>query len=212
MQVISHLLASLLGGKVFAKLDLAQAYQQLPVTEEAAEAQIIEMHRGACVRRLQFGVSVAPGVFQYLMETMLRGIPGVVLYFGDTILVGALYEELAHRLHEVLSRFQEVGLRVNKDKCNLGADRVEFLRFLIDAEGVHPTPSKTRAIINMPHLANKAKLQAFLGLVNFYHAFLPHTETIAEPLHRLLDKHATWVWGREQQNAFVGAKQLLESN
>ncbi|XP_070395572.1 uncharacterized protein [Dermacentor albipictus] len=35
---VTHLLASLSGGTVFAKLDLAQAYQQLPVTDESAEA------------------------------------------------------------------------------------------------------------------------------------------------------------------------------
>ncbi|KAL3213425.1 hypothetical protein MRX96_051690 [Rhipicephalus microplus] len=45
--VVSHVLASLSGGTIFAKLDLAQAYQQLPVTDESAAAQTIVTHRGA---------------------------------------------------------------------------------------------------------------------------------------------------------------------
>ncbi|KAK9409967.1 hypothetical protein NXF25_001142 [Crotalus adamanteus] len=45
--VVSHILASLKGGRVFAKLDLAQAYQQLPVDDDAAVAQTIVTHRGA---------------------------------------------------------------------------------------------------------------------------------------------------------------------
>ncbi|KAK9401763.1 hypothetical protein NXF25_010119 [Crotalus adamanteus] len=45
--VVSHILASLKGGRVFAKLDLAQAYQQLPVDAAAAVAQTIVTHRGA---------------------------------------------------------------------------------------------------------------------------------------------------------------------
>nr|XP_037288668.1 uncharacterized protein K02A2.6-like [Rhipicephalus microplus] len=104
--VVSHVLASLSGGTIFAKLDLAQAYQQLPVTDESAAAQTIVTHRGAF----------------------------------------------------------------------------------------------------------RTELQAFLGLVNFYHAFLPHKATVAEPLHRLLDKKATFVWGQTQQRAFESVKELLASN
>ena len=80
--VVSHLLASLVGGKTFAKIDLAQAYQQLTVDEATAEAQTIVTHRGAFkVKRLQFGISVAPGLFQNLMEDLLRGLPGVFPFF-----------------------------------------------------------------------------------------------------------------------------------
>ncbi|XP_058046928.1 uncharacterized protein LOC131202197 isoform X2 [Ahaetulla prasina] len=45
--VVQHLLHSLGQGQVFAKLDLAQAYQQLPVDNDTAEAQTIVTHRGA---------------------------------------------------------------------------------------------------------------------------------------------------------------------
>ncbi|KAL3194431.1 hypothetical protein MRX96_016221 [Rhipicephalus microplus] len=194
--VVSHVLASLSGGTIFAKLDLAQAYQQLPVTNESAAAQTIVTHRGAFrVRRLQFGVSVAPGIFQNLMETLLRGIPGVIPYFDDVLIPGASGQELLSRLREVLRRFQDAGLKVKREKCQLGVAQVEFLGFRIDAEGIHPTPEKTQAILGAPRPSNKTELQAFLGLVNFYHAFLPHKATVVEPLHRLLDKKATFVWG-----------------
>lgn len=211
--VVSHLLAALGGATIFAKLDLAQAYQQLPVTEEAAEAQTIVTHRGAFrVRRLQFGVCVAPGIFQSLMENLLRGLPGVIAYFDDVIIAGASQEELLVRLRDVLRRFQAVGLKVKKEKCQLGVTQVDFLGFRVDAEGIHPTPGKTEAIMNAPCPANKTELQAFLGLLNFYHAFLPHKATIAEPLHRLLNKNAKWAWGRTQQRAFDAVKELLASN
>ncbi|KAL1435107.1 hypothetical protein MTO96_011271 [Rhipicephalus appendiculatus] len=45
--VVSQLLSSLSGGKCFAKLDLAQAYQQLCVDEASADVQTIATHRGA---------------------------------------------------------------------------------------------------------------------------------------------------------------------
>nr|XP_056704934.1 uncharacterized protein K02A2.6-like [Euleptes europaea] len=98
--VVSHLLASLTGGREFAKLDLAQAYQQLPVDPESAEAQTIVTHRGTFrVTSLQFRVSTAPGIFQNLMENLLKGLPGVVPYFDDSLIAASSNDELLKRVH-----------------------------------------------------------------------------------------------------------------
>ncbi|KRY60377.1 Transposon Ty3-G Gag-Pol polyprotein [Trichinella britovi] len=114
------------GGKVFAKLDLAQAYQQLTVDDATADAQTIITHRGT--------------------------------------------------------------FRVK--------------RFEIDATGIHPAKAKVQAIQDAPTPKNKQQLQAFLGLLNFYHSFLKDKATVAEPLHRLLDKKARWTWTSKHGKAF----------
>ncbi|XP_032067723.1 uncharacterized protein K02A2.6-like [Thamnophis elegans] len=211
--VVQHLLHTLGEGTVFAKLDLAQAYQQLVVDDEAAEAQTIITHRGAFrCRRLQFGVSIAPGLFQSLMERLLQGLRGVVPYFDDVLVSATSLDELMARLHLVLQRFQQVGLKVKRDKCQVAVAQIEFLGFLIDGSGIHPTAAKTKAIVEAPAPTNRAELQAFLGLLNFYAVFLPHKASVAEPLHRLLDSGAPWVWGRREASAFQAVKQLLISN
>ena len=84
--------------------------------------------------------------------------------------------------------------------------------FKIDAEGVHPTPAKVRAIHEAPPPQSKTELQAFLGLLNFHHAFLPNKASVAEPLNRLLEKQSIWVWGTKQQKAFQEVKNLISSN
>lgn len=115
MPVVQDLLHSLGTGKIFTKLDLAQAYQHLPVDKETAEAQIIVTHRGAFkCHRLQFSISVAPGIFQCLMECLLQGIPGVIPYFDDVLVSSNNYEELMGRLRVVLRKFQTNGLKLRK--------------------------------------------------------------------------------------------------
>uniref|UniRef100_A0A670I4V1 Gypsy retrotransposon integrase-like protein 1 n=1 Tax=Podarcis muralis TaxID=64176 RepID=A0A670I4V1_PODMU len=211
--VVQHLLHSLGEGKVFAKLDLAQAYQQLPVDDATAEAQTIVTHRGAFrCRRLQFGVSVAPGIFQSLMERLLQGLPGVVPYFDDVLVSADSHQQLFERLRAVLTRFQEAGLKVKREKCQIAVPQVEFLGYLIDASGLHPTTSKIRAIQQAPTPKNKTELQAFLGLLNFYNMFLPHKATVAEPLHRLLSTKTPWAWGHRETAAFNAVKALLSSD
>ncbi|XP_058027254.1 uncharacterized protein K02A2.6-like, partial [Ahaetulla prasina] len=211
--VVQHLLHSLGRGQVFAKLDLAQAYQQLPVDDNTAEAQTIVTHRGAfkCTR-LQFGVSVAPGLFQNLMERLLQGLPGVVPYFDDVLISAENVEELGERLRKVLGIFRTAGLKVKVNKCQIGVESVEFLGYRIDKKGIHPTESKVKAIRKAPAPKNKAELQAFLGLVNFYAVFLKNKATVAEPLHKLLGKNTVWSWGKSENRAFEAVKNLLSSD
>ncbi|XP_060094825.1 uncharacterized protein K02A2.6-like, partial [Heteronotia binoei] len=99
--IVSHVLATLAGAKIFGKLDLAQAYQQLPVDEATANAQTIVTHRGAFrVKRLQFGVSVAPGLFQELMDDELSTHKGCLLWGNRVVIPKPLQVQVLRALHE----------------------------------------------------------------------------------------------------------------
>lgn len=72
---IQDLLASVGRVKIFTKLDLVQAYQQLVVDGRTAETQTLVTHLGLFkVNRLQFGFSLAPQIFQKVTDTKLQGI------------------------------------------------------------------------------------------------------------------------------------------
>ncbi|RXN36825.1 Transposon Tf2-11 poly [Labeo rohita] len=116
----SDLFSKLAGGVVFTKLDLKQAYQQLPLDDEAADLLTINTHRGLFrARRLQFGVSTAVSIFQRFMDTLLAGIPGVQPYLDDILISGKTVEEHNARLRAVLKCFAEAGLRLKKRKVSL---------------------------------------------------------------------------------------------
>ncbi|GBN99198.1 Retrovirus-related Pol polyprotein from transposon opus [Araneus ventricosus] len=209
----NHILANLADGKFFAKIDLAQAYLQLRVDDASAEAQTIVTHRGAFkVNRLQFGVNVAPGLSQNFIEDLLKGIPGVLPYFDDVLIFAATEEQLCNYLRLVLERLSESRIRANKNKCIFKTKAVEFLGFVMNASGIHPSDSKVSAIHEAPRPKNKTELQAFLGLLNFYHSFLKDKATIAEPLYRLLEKNAEWKWTSAHEKAFAAVKVKLLSS
>ena len=53
---VDDLFAILEGGQKFTKLDLSQAYQQLPLDEESKQYTVVNTHKGLfCYVRLQFG-------------------------------------------------------------------------------------------------------------------------------------------------------------
>ena len=80
---VEDLFVKLQGGQSFTKIDLSQAYQQLELDEDSKKLVVINTHRGLFrYNRLPFGISSAPGIFQRVMEHLLKDIPSVVVYRG----------------------------------------------------------------------------------------------------------------------------------
>ncbi|RXN30206.1 Retrovirus-related Pol poly from transposon opus [Labeo rohita] len=166
------LFATLAGGKVFTKLDLSFAYQQLPLDHESEQYLTINTHKGLfCYHRLAYGVSTAPAVFQHTVDQILQGIDNVVCFMDD-ILVSAPTEE-AHLavLDQVMARLEKHGLRMKLAKRAFLQDSVEYLGYRMDEHGLHPTEDKVEAIINAPAPRNVSELRSFLGLLNYYGNF-----------------------------------------
>ncbi|UYV70463.1 K02A2.6-like, partial [Cordylochernes scorpioides] len=212
LPTITQLLDRLRGGKVFTKLDMAQAYQQLKVDDESSEILTINTPRGLYrVKRLPFGLNSAVGTFQRFMDTLLMGIDGVAVYLDDVLIAGSNCEDLKKKTEKVLLRFKEAGLRLKRNKCKFYVPEIEFLGMKIDNKGIHPSEEKLRAIKDARPPSNKKELMSFLGLLNYHERFLRNKATVVEPLHRLLDSNNPWKWNREHQRAFKEAKSLISS-
>ncbi|XP_039759590.1 uncharacterized protein K02A2.6-like [Pararge aegeria] len=210
MPTANEVFATVAGAKFFTTLDLDRAYTQVKVQDSTAKMLTLNTCKGLySVHRLPFGVKACPGIFQRLMTALLAGVQGVAVLIDDIIVSGPTMLEMQPRLETVLDRIQKAGFRLNKSKCKFAQEKVEFLGFVINGEGIHPAPSKIEAVVKTPEPQNVQELQAFLGLYNFYERFIPHKATILEPLHRLLDKSQTWQWTQRERDAFNKAKQLL---
>ena len=74
---VEDLFVKLTGGRTFTKIDLSQAYLQVPLDEESKKYVVVNTHKGLFrYTRLPFGILAAPGIFQRVMDNILQGIPG----------------------------------------------------------------------------------------------------------------------------------------
>ena len=78
------LFATLAGGVMFSKLYMAHAYQQILIDDDSKQYLKINTHRGLFVyKRLAFGVSSAPAIYQRVIENLLAGVPQTVVCLDD---------------------------------------------------------------------------------------------------------------------------------
>ena len=207
---VQDLFAKIGGGKTFTKLDLSQAYLQVPLDEESKKYVVINTHKGLFrYTRLPYGVSSAPGIFQRLMENVLRGIPNVTVYLDDILITGATEEEHLRTLSQVLTRLEQAGLRVQKTKCNFMVPSVIYLGHMIDQYGLSPLQEKVEAVQEAPKPRNVSELKSFLGLLTYYSKFLSNMAQVLAPLYKLLRKDVSWRLALEEEKAFRAANVIL---
>ena len=155
LPLIDDLFANLAGGVKFTKLDLSQAYHQIELDDFSSELATINTHCGLYqYKRLPYGVSSAVGIFQRIIENLLKGIPGVSVYLDDILVTGKSDDEHLSNLKQVLTCLSNNGLKLAKEKCQFLLPSVEYLGFRVTRDGIQPTASKVQAIKEAPSPAN----------------------------------------------------------
>ena len=77
---IEDLFAFLAEGKLFIKLDLTHAYQQMPLDDACKQLVVINTHKGLFqYNRLPFRVASAPPIFQKAMQSILQDIEHITV-------------------------------------------------------------------------------------------------------------------------------------
>ena len=143
------------------------------------------------------------------MSDLLVDLEGVVVYMDDILITGGTQTEHDERLKSVLNILQDAGLRLNKEKSKIAQQRVNFLGFQLDKDGIHADPSKIAAIVQMPPPTSKEEVKRLMGMTNWLSRFIPRASSVAAPITDLLKDNVHWIWGVQQKNAFRHLKTLL---
>ncbi|PFX16226.1 Transposon Tf2-9 polyprotein, partial [Stylophora pistillata] len=88
---------------------------------------------------------------------------------------------------------------------------VVYLGLRISA-GLQPVKEKLEAVRKAPVPRDVSELRSFLGMIPYYHSFLPNLASTLAPLHELLKKGKAWVWIAECQKAYDACKEGLTSD
>ncbi|GJR19399.1 putative reverse transcriptase domain-containing protein [Tanacetum coccineum] len=85
----------------------------------------------------------------------------------------------------------------------------EFLRHVIDCQGIHVDPAEIEAVKDWASPTTPTEIRQFLGLAGYYRRFIEGFSKIAKPLTELTQKNKKYIWGEDQESAFQLLKQKL---
>ena len=146
-----------------------------------------------------------------LMNHVLREYLGkcVVVYFDDILIYFRSLEEHVEHVRNVLIALRKAQLFANLKKCAFCLDKINFLGFVISANGIEVDSEKVKAIKEWPRPKNAREVRSFHGLASFYRRFIKDFSTIAVPLNEMVKKHVVFKWGESQERAFNDLKEVL---
>ena len=205
-------LDALRGSKLFSTLDLASGYWQVKMSDEHRHKTAFNTKYGLYqFKVMPFGLCNAPGTFERLMETVLRGMQWerAVLYLDDIIIFSQTVDEHLKRLQEVFERLKQANLTLKPSKCHFFQQEVEFLGHIVNQDGITTDPKKVEAVKNWEIPRRVKDVRAFLGLTGYYRRFIKDYGQIAKPLHELTEKDQPFLWTDTTHQAFETLKQKL---
>ena len=206
--------ANLAGKKIFSKIDLLKGYHQIPVhPDDVGKTAVITPFGLFLFPRTPFGLKNAGQDFQRMMDAILGDLPYCFVYIDDLLVASNSPEEHLEHLETIFQILSDNGLVVNRPKCVLGQEQLEFLGYSIDKNGVKPLDDRVQAIRDVNPPTTVKELQRFLGMVNYYRRFIPKA---AQHLCHLFDalkgKPKSLQWTPAMNDAFQAVKEALAAS
>ena len=129
--------------------------------------------------QMPFDLRNTTQTFQWFIDQVLQGLECGYAYSNDLLIASPTPEDNKQQLCSVLKPLRNHNILINPAKCVWGATELQFLGHLVNSQGIRPV---VQAIVDFPQPTSLCKLREFLGLINFYHHFIPY---ILQPLNTL---------------------------
>ena len=197
-------LAQLGNARVFSKLDTNSGFWQIKLAKELTITTFITLFGCYCFKRLPFGISLVPEVFQRKMSEILNGLMDNTLVFGKD------HEEHNKWVHIVLQKPSESKITLSWEKCEVAQSQIKFLWKVIDENGVHPDPQKFTTIHTDTSTKQLVRSQTILGDGNTIKQILSSVIRASQANQRSFKNE--WQWGDQQQKSFGLIKQDLSTS
>ena len=130
---------------------MASGYYQLEVAEEDRDITAFVTKYGLfCFCRMPYWLCNAPSTFSRSNSLVLREISwnSVIAFLDHLVVLGRDFDSHVVTLPGVLRRFEQYGMKLKPNKCQLLQNSVEFLRRLVCWEGVQVPPGEVIRIDN----------------------------------------------------------------
>lgn len=186
MPYITRILGNLRGTRFFSKIDLKDAYWQIPLSPESKEKTAFTIPgRGLfqfCVT--PFGLCNAGQSQCRLMDRVLGFDmePFVFVYLDDIVVATDDFDQHLKLLEQIVDRLVSARLSVNIDKSQFFVEKLHYLGHIIDKHGIHTDKAKVECIANYPAPKSVKEVRRFVGFSGIVDSYMILQHCLAQLL------------------------------
>jgi hypothetical protein len=171
---IDDFIDSLVGKKLFTKMDIRWGYNNVRICEGDEWKAAFICKKGLYEPTVMFfGLCNSPATFQSMMNDIfkLEIAQGWILIYMDDIIIAnsGNREDMIQKVIYVLRKLLAHDLFIKPEKCEFLVTRVGVLGFVVENNKVEMEKQKVSGIADWPPPQTLKQLQSFLGFCNFYH-------------------------------------------
>jgi hypothetical protein len=214
---VDDILSDCAKGSIFSKLDMTNSFFHTRMTPDHIKYTAVTTPFGLYEWVVMpMGLRNAPPIHQRRMTTALSDYIGKFchIYLDDIVIWSNSVEEHQTHVEMILTQLQEHCLHLNKKKCVLFQDEIEFLGHKISARGIEACSSKCEKILKWPRPKTARDVRSFLGIVRYIAVYLKdlaeHTAVLT-PLTSKEYNESLPEWTQEHEYAFAAIKALVVS-
>ena len=143
------------------------------------------------------------------------------VYLDDLFVTSPDHRTHRKHLKIFFTRSAEYGIIIRPDKCQFGTTELSFLGHHVRAAGISPLASAVDALVNFVRPEKQRALRRYLGMINYYHSFIPNCADKLTPLNELLTganeghtrlspkSNFDLQWNESANSVFIESKQIL---
>nr|GEX31726.1 putative reverse transcriptase domain-containing protein [Tanacetum cinerariifolium] len=149
--LIDDLFDQLQGSSVYSKIELRSGFRQLRVRDEdIPKTTFRTRYEHYEFHVMPFGLTNAPAVFMDLMNRVCKPYLDkfVIVFIDDILIYSHNKKEHANHLRIILELLRKEKLYAKFSKCDFWISIMQFLRHVIDSQGIHVDPAKIEVVKN----------------------------------------------------------------
>ena len=175
------------GRNFYCSFDLLDGFWHIPMTASSIEKTAFTVPNGLYEWLVMpFGLTNAPSTFQAFISEVLEPFRDTVAGMLDDVCTwGETIHECAANAERILKRFASYNLILNVRKCRWLENRITFLGFIIDRNGIHVDPNKVTAVLERPLPTTSTEVRSFLNAAGYLRHFVAGLAAAAASLYTL---------------------------
>ena len=177
---IDEIYARLKGSNIYSTFDMRTGYYHMVLSEKSRpKSAFVSSFSKWEFKRCLFGLAQAPAYFQRLVNEVLSGLTFAFEYLAYILVFSPDMETHLEHLRSLFVKLRDADLKLKEVKCNFLKKHIQHLGHIISGKGITPVPEKLESIQKMSPPKTSKEVKQFLGLIGYYHKFIPRFSDLA---------------------------------